>query len=246
MTPADAATCFVGPLGGPGPDEGVVVVHGEVRWLVSGRSAAGPLRLSDADPSGKLQIRVAPDSGFAARLGIVVGEAELFDDGTLLAGTAPGEWLALTPGPAAVLAEQLAGLVDPDDRPILADRSDGLALFRLTGPAAATVLTSCCAAVPEAGAVVTAPVAGCRCWVVRNDLPVAGGDDGGDRDERGDSDEDGDDLRSEPVGPPLRSYLIVCDRTLAPSVHAALVAAGTDAGIEVEGFAAYRSARADI
>jgi len=222
------ATVLVGPLGPPGlGEERAFVEHGGGRWLVSARSASGPLRLSDVNPSGKLQIRAAPDAGIAQRLGVPAGEAELFDDGTLLAGVAPGEWLALTPGDAVALAAQVTALADPGERPIIADRSEGLALFRLTGTAAAAVLAGCCAAVEArpiaSGGVLTAPVAGCRSHVVRDDLTEV--DD---------------------AGPPLPSFLIVCDRSVAPAVHAALSAAGASAGIEAEGFAAYRAGRTDV
>jgi sarcosine oxidase gamma subunit len=225
------ATLLVGPLGPPDrSDGGTVVDHAGVRWLVSGRVASGPLRLSDANPSGKIQIRVAPDSELAARLGVGAGQAELFDDGTLLAGIAPGDWLALTPGDAAALAEQVAGLAGDDDRALIVDRSDGLALFRLTGEAAPLVLASCCDPVAAGGglsdgAVLSAPIAGCRCHVVRDDVPSPAGDH---------------------RGGPSPSYLVVCDRSLAPVVHAALLAAGAGAGVEPEGFAAYRAQRADV
>jgi sarcosine oxidase gamma subunit len=229
MTADDAATVLVGPLGPPAPDEARAVVdHAGSAWLVSARSATGSLRLSDVNPSGKLQIRAAPDAAMAQRLGVAVGEAELFDDGTLLAGVAPGEWLALTPGDAMALAAQVAALADPGDRPVIADRSDGLALFRLTGAEAEAVLAECCTAVQARpvtpGTVLAAPVAGCRSHVVRDDLPCA-----------------------DPVaGPPVPSFLVVCDRSVAPAVRAALFAAGASAGLEAEGFAAYRAGRADV
>jgi len=233
---------LVGPLGPFGPEEDThVLVRPEGRWLVSERSAHSPLRLSDANPSGKVAAWARPDSVFAEQLGVAAGSSEVFADGLLVASVAPGEWLALTPGDAASLTEMLGGLADPADPPVLVDRSSGLAAFRLSGAAATTLLAGCCDAVPHDGlpdaAVCVAPVAGLRCTIVRDDLlagelvpgvtePLDGTDAAG--------------------AGPVSSYLLVCDRSAAPLLSARLLEAGTAHGIEPEGFAGYRAYHRDM
>lgn len=233
-----SAPLRIGPLGPLGPGEDThVLLRPEGRWLVSARtvSAACSLRLSDANPCGKVQVLAGPDSAFAADLGVAVGRAELFAAGVLVASTAPGEWLALAPSDGASLRALLHDLGAADDV-IVVDRSAGLAALRLTGAAAVDVLCGVgdggtLAGLAD-GRVVRAPVAGVTCTVVRDDLwPEQLAPDG---------------AAVAADAPLVTSFLLVCDRSQARALHAALSAAGEGHGIEAEGYAGYRAYQHDI
>lgn len=254
------AQLLVGPLGPFEPDEDThVVVRDDGRWLVSERSTKATLRLSDANPCGTVAAFAAPSGQFATELGVDPGRAELFSDGLLVAGIAPGEWLALTPGTGAALVGTLHGLAAGQDV-VLADRSGGLAVFRLTGASATDLLAELCddvrgARVLADGAVICSAVAGLRCTVVRDDLLpeelLAGFDLGGfgvlDLDELDAAAAAGDGSADVDEDAPLvASYLLVCDRSLARELHARVLAAGGADGIEAEGFARYRSYHRDV
>ncbi len=237
------AQLLIGPLGPFEPDEDThILQRDDGRWLVSERATNAPLRLTDANPSGKVQAWASPDSGFGAQLGVAPGRAELFSDGLLVAATAPGEWLALTPRTGAALQHNLRALAGADDI-ILVDRSAGLALFRLTGPQAPALLAESCADLGgdelEDGHVLSSLVAGVRCTIVRDDLLPEELAAGFDVDPDGPAAAQGD-------APLVPSYLLVCDRSLARALHAQLLDTGARHGIETEGFARYRSYHRDV
>ncbi len=231
-----AAPLLIGPLGPFEPDEDTrIVTRADGRWLVSERAPSCALRLSDANPSGKVQVWAAPSSPLAAALGVEVGRAELFADGLLVAALAPGEWLALTPEVGAVLEAALRELPG-GPAAVLVERSAGLALFRLTGRDAPAALASVCpdvaAATPDDGAVLSAPLDGIRSTIIRDDLlpeELAAEHAGGPADE-----------------PLVCSFLLVCDRSQARSLHTRLLEAGRPYGIAAEGFARYRSYHHDV
>ncbi|MCC6437548.1 MAG: hypothetical protein IT196_21140 [Acidimicrobiales bacterium] len=255
------AQLLVGPLGPFEPDEDThVVVREDGRWLVSERSTKAALRLSDANPCGTVAAFAAPSGHFATELGVEPGRAELFSDGLLIAGIAPGEWLALTPGTGAALAATLGGLAGGEEV-VLVDRSGGLAVFRLTGASAGELLAELCDDVRSArsladGAVLSSAVAGLRCTVVRDDLLpeelLAGFDLGGfgvldldELDATGGPPGEGP-VDAEYEAPLVASYLLVCDRSLARELHTRVLTAGGPDGIEAEGFARYRSYHRDV
>ena len=99
------------------------------------------------------------------QLGVGFGAAITGDDGSLVCGVGPGEWLLLG---------ERSGLVPGATRTVAVDLTHGLALFRLSGPAAPDVLASVCsvdtseAMLPD-GAVCGASVARVACTLVRND-----------------------------------------------------------------------------
>ena len=220
----------VGPLGSPSEAERQVVDGPGGPWLVSDRLADAPLRLSDADPCAKVMILAPPEGGFADILGVGSGRSELFADGLLVAGLAPGEWLALAPGGGEQLADKLRQLGGPD--PLIVDRSSGLAALRLTGESATTVICGLddhhlAGFDLHDGSVLTATLGTVRCVVVRDDLlpeqlAVA---------PRG--------VRAE--APLLTSFLVLCDRSLALQLHARLLEAGTFEDIQAEGHGGYRT-----
>lgn len=240
---------LIGPLGPFPLHEDTHVLHrDDGRWLVSARATRSGLRLSDANPSTKLHIRAAPESRLAAALDVATGRAELFADGLLVAGIAPGEWLALAPGSRAALRGQLAGLAG-EELVLLTDRSAGLAAFRLTGQESATVLAGLTEGhrdedPPGDGSVVSTALAGIRCVIVRDDLlpeDLAG------ELLAGELLADGGAVEA-PFDPALalvNSFLVLCDRSVARELHAQLLEAGAFEAIEPEGFARYRSYHAD-
>lgn len=235
---------LIGPLGPFPLHEDTHVLHrDDGRWLVSARATRSGLRLSDANPSTKLHIRAAPESRLAAALDVATGRAELFADGLLVAGIAPGEWLALAPGSRAALRGQLAGLAG-EELVLLTDRSAGLAAFRLTGQESATVLAGLTEGhraedPPGDGSVASTALAGIRCVIVRDDLLP--------EDLAGELLADGGAVEA-PFDPDLAlviSFLVLCDRSVARELHAQLLEAGAFEAIEPEGFARYRSYHAD-
>lgn len=234
-----SAPLRIGPLGPLAPDEDThVLVRSDGRWLVSARttSPGSPLRLSDANPCGKVQVFGDPASTFASDLGVELGRAELFAGGVLIASPAPGEWLALAPSDGIALHALLHGLGASEDV-VVVERSAGLAAFRLTGGRAPDVLAAAGSAAWLApglvdGGVRRGPLAGVRTTVIRDDLWP----------EQLAADED-------EVGPDaalVTSYLLVCDRSLARVLHAALLGAGGPLGIETEGYAGYRAYHHDV
>lgn len=242
------AQLLVGPLGPFDPDEDThIVQRDDGRWLVSERATRAPLRLSDANPCGAVAAWAPSEGAFATDLGVDVGRAELFSDGLLIAGVAPGEWLALTPGSGEALVATLGAIAEGADA-VVVDRSGGCAVFRLTGAGATELLAELCedlrgGRAPGDGEVLTSAVAGLRCVVIRDDLlpeELLAGFDADDLQDAAtvvDVDED---------APLVASYLLVCERSLARELHARVLDAGGADGIEAEGFGRYRTYHRDV
>ncbi len=185
-------------------------------WSVCTRRSTATLRLADRTPLAKVLVRAAPDGRMAARLGVPFGRAARaaavpLVAGTLVVGSAPGEWLLLgAPGSASAL---VAGVERTDDRLVsVLDYTHGRALMRLSGSAAAETLAKLCPIdladrVTPDGAAFRSAVAQLATDVVRDD--VAG----------------------------TRSYLLHCERSSGRYLFDAIYDAGGEFGIEVDGFA---------
>ena len=186
------------PIAPAGP---VTVVDG---WEVSAVRADGAgLTLTDCTPLAK----VAVASRHAKLRGVRFGRAAREEDGALVVGSGPGEWLLVgPPGQAAALA---ARLVTPDATWV--DLTHGRALVRLTGEESPSVLARLSAAdldgelVPDGAALRTA-VATVATDIIRDDR-------------------DG-----------VRSYLLHCERSVGQYLFDALRQAGTGFGLAVDGF----------
>jgi heterotetrameric sarcosine oxidase gamma subunit len=145
----------------------------------------------------------------AGGLDVPLGRAARDGRGALVAGTAPGEWLLLAaPGGAGETIERLSGA-----ERIVVDVTHGRALARLTGGRSADLLTKVCGIdlsdeATPDGAVFRSSVAKVVAEVVRDDRGGA------------------------------RSYLLLCGRSYGRYLFDALLDAGAEFGIEVEGFAA--------
>jgi heterotetrameric sarcosine oxidase gamma subunit len=194
------------------PPEPLIVLAG---WEVSGRRAAGELTLTDCTPLAKVLLRAPADGQAAGELAVPFGGARRNEADVLLVGSGPGEWLMIAPpGQAADVAARLGEVASRVPEAVsVTDLTHGRALIRLTGQKAADVLSAVCGidlsdAVTPDGAAFRSSVAALATDVIRDD--VAG----------------------------VRSYLLHCERSSGQYLFDALLSAGRDLGIEIDGFVA--------
>ena len=199
------------------PAPPVIVLAG---WEVSGRRASADtasgtgLTITDCTPLAKLQLRAPAGGQAAAALGVRFGRAARDQSGTLVVGSGPGEWLLLAaPGQAPELGSRLASIAEqaPGEHVTWVDLTHGRALMRLTGSPAASVLARICGIdlsdeITPDGAAFRTSVASLATDIVRDDAS----------------------------GTP--SYLLHCERSSGDYFFRALLRAGADFGIEIDGF----------
>jgi heterotetrameric sarcosine oxidase gamma subunit len=195
------------------PAEPVVVQDG---WEISGRSAQGQLTITDCAPLTKLLVR-APVGGQAqAALGVRFGRAARDDAGTLVVGSGPGEWLLLAaPGRADALGPGNIAAQAPGETVTWVDQTHGRALVRLTGQQGPSLLAKLCGVdlddeITPDGAAFRTSVAAVATDVIRDDLDVKDGR--------------------------ARSYLLHCERSSGQYFFDAMLRAGAEFGIEIDGF----------
>jgi heterotetrameric sarcosine oxidase gamma subunit len=188
-----------------------VIVHNG--WEVSGARATGEFTITDCCPLTKLQVR-APIGGQAAAVhGVRFGRAARDDAGTLVVGSGPGEWLLLAaPGRAADLGLDAIAAQAPEESVTWVDQTHGRALMRLSGQAGPRVLAKLCGVdlaedITPDGAAFRTSVAALATDVIRDDLP------GG-----------------------THSYLLHCERSSGQYLFDAMLRAGAEFGIEIDGF----------
>jgi heterotetrameric sarcosine oxidase gamma subunit len=199
-TPGLAAPVARSPIA---PAEPVTVVDG---WEVSAIRADGAeLTLTDCTPLAKVSVA----SRHPDLQGVRFGRAARAEDGTLVVGSGPGEWLLIgPPGQAAALAAK-AAMAGPDTTCV--DLTHGRALLRLTGEKGPSVLTKLSTIdlddelVPGGAALRTAVA------TVATDI-----------------------IRDDQDGP--RSYLLHCERSVGQYLFDALLRAGAEYGLAVDGF----------
>jgi len=195
-----------GPITVPGPR---AVVAG---WEVHTRRSSAALRLADASPLAKVSLRADGDGALGRRLGVRFRGSRR-QDGVLVIGSGPGEWLFIgQPGTASHIAERVRGLGGGEFVTVV-DLTHGRALLRLTGREAARALSKVCAvdlsdALTPEGAAFRTSVAKVATDIIRDD---AGGGTG------------------EP------SYLLHCERSAGQYLFECLLDAGTEFGIEPTG-----------
>jgi len=196
------------PIAPPPP---VLVLGG---WEVSGRRAHAGLTLTDCTPLAKVQVR-APIGGLAAaELAVPFGRAARDAGGTLVVGSGPGEWLLLAaPGQAPALVGRVEDIAArfPDELITAADLTHGRALVRLTGQRGDGVLAKVCGI--DTGDGITPDGAAFRTAVAAVATDVIRHDSGGER-----------------------SYLLHCERSSGAYLFGALLTAGGEFGIEIDGF----------
>jgi heterotetrameric sarcosine oxidase gamma subunit len=195
-------------------------VRVEAGWEVSGCRSDVPLTITDCTPLAKVQLRAPWNGAMAKALGVPFGragrEAATPEAGDwLLVGSGPGEWLLLAPpGAAAAVADWLATVAADaagEEFVSMTDLTHGRALVRITGPDATGLLARLCAAdlhddMAPDGAALRSSVAGVATDIIRDDR----------------------------AGPP--SYLLHCERSSGQYLFGALVSAGQELGIGVDGF----------
>jgi heterotetrameric sarcosine oxidase gamma subunit len=190
------------------PTSPVTVEYG---WEISARRSGADLRIMDCTPLAKVLVRASTDGEVARTLGVPFGRAARDEHGTLIVGSGPGEWLLLAP-PAtnAVVARRVEGV--PDEGLVsVFDATHGRALMRITGERAADLLAKVCGV--DFSEEVTPDGAAFRSSVAKLVTDVV-------RDDRGAE----------------RSYLLHCERSSGQYLFDALIDAGDEFGIEVEGF----------
>lgn len=190
------------------PAPPVAVAHG---WEVSTRRSTAALRITDCTPLDKLLVRAPADGVVAGALAVAFGRAARDGRDVLVVGSGPGEWTLLArPGSGAAAAS--AAALPGGELTSVVDVTSGRALIRVTGADAAAMLAKVCAvdladAVTPDGAAFRSSVAKLVTEVVRDDL-------------------DGE-----------RSYLLHCERSYGQHLFDALLDAGAESVIDVDGFA---------
>jgi heterotetrameric sarcosine oxidase gamma subunit len=184
------------------------IEHG---WEVSARCSAAELKITDCTPLTKILVLASTGGELAHALGVPFGRAARDPHGTLVVGSGPGEWLLLaTPGTSVALTQRVEEVQDERLVSVL-DATHGRALMRITGASAPDLLAKVCAIdladeVAPDGAAFRSSVAKLVTDVVRDDI---GGE---------------------------RSYLLHCERSSGQYLFDALIDAGDEFGIEVDGF----------
>ena len=192
------------------PAPPVTVEHG---WEISARRSGAGLRIMDCTPLTKVLVRASTDGEVARTLGVPFGRAARDEHGTLVVGSGPGEWLLLAPPEANAAVAKGVEEVQDDELVSVFDATHGRALMRITGARAADLLAKVCGVdlsdeATPDGAAFRSSVAKLVADVVRDD-------------------QDG-----------VRSYLLHCERSSGQYLFDALIDAGDEFGIEVEGFVA--------
>jgi heterotetrameric sarcosine oxidase gamma subunit len=183
----------------------------EYGWEVSTRRTDADPRIMDCTPLAKVLVLASKEGEVARALGVPFGRAVRDEYGTLVVGSGPGEWLLLGP-PGASAA--VAGRVEeaPNEEMVsVFDATHGRALIRITGAQTVDLLAKVCGI--DLSEEVTPDGAAFRSSVAKLVTDVV-------RDDR-----DGE-----------RSYLLHCERSSGQYLFDALIDAGDEFGIEVEGF----------
>jgi len=185
-------------------------------WEVSGQRATAELTITDCTPLTKVQLRAPIGGQAAAALGVRFGRAARDGAGTLVVGSGPGEWLLLAaPGRVQALDPEAVMAQAPAESVTWVDLTHGRALVRLNGSRGPGLLAKLCGIdlsddITPDGAAFRTSVAALATDVVRDDLVSADGR--------------------------TRSYLLHCERSSGQYLFDAMLRAGAEFGIEIDGF----------
>jgi sarcosine oxidase subunit alpha len=177
---------------------------------IAGRAVPAPagaaLTLADASSPAKTLVRAAAHGPVQTALGTGFGRTVRDGDGSLVIGSGPGEWLLLG-APAGAVSERLAGL---EELVSAVDVTHGRAMLRLSGERAPDLLAKVCAIdlsddVTPDGAALRTSVARLVTDLVRDD-------------------QDG-----------TVSYLLHCERSSGQYLWEALLDAGAEFEMSVDG-----------
>ncbi|GMR22321.1 MAG: hypothetical protein BMS9Abin37_0663 [Acidobacteriota bacterium] len=180
-------------------------------WEVSGIDSSADLRVMDCTSLTKILVRADPDGAAARFLSVPNGRAARTDQGDLVIGAAPGEWLLLAPLGSATRVRGWVEGATGDEFISVVDRTDARALMRVIGQASDQLLAKLCGIdfherVTPNGTAFRSSVAKVVTDVVRDD--------------RGRT----------------RSYLLHCEWSSGQYLFDALLDAGGELGIQVDGF----------
>ncbi len=192
------------------PAPPVTVEHG---WEISARRSGADLRIMDCTPLPKVLVQAPTEGEVARTLGVPFGRAARDEHGTLVVGSSPGEWLLLAPPGASAAVAGRVEQVPEEGLVSVFDATHGRALMRITGAQASDLLAKVCGV--DFSEEVTPDGAAFRSSVAKLVTDVV-------RDDRGAE----------------RSYLLHCERSSGQYLFDALIDAGDEFGIEVEGFVA--------
>ena len=124
------------------PAEPTTAVDG---WEISGARSEAPLLITDCSPMAKVGVRANPEGSLADALGVSFGRARRDQQGSLVIGSGPGEWLLLAAtGAASALIDGIRHLSGSEFASAI-DLSHGRALIRLKGDDTARLLSKLCA-----------------------------------------------------------------------------------------------------
>ncbi len=190
------------------PAPPVTVEHG---WEVSARRTIANLRITDCTPLAKVLVQAPPNGGVAQTFSVPFGRAARDEHGTLVVGSGPGEWLLLAPpGTATEIADRIEAVSD-DGLVSVVDVTHGRALMRISGARTPDLLAKVCAI--DFSEEVTPDGAAFRSSVAKLVTDVVRDDESG-----------------------VHSYLLHCERSSGQYLFDALLDAGDEFGIEIDGF----------
>jgi heterotetrameric sarcosine oxidase gamma subunit len=184
------------------------IKHG---WEVSARRSAADLKIIDCTPLAKVLVLASTEGELARALRVPFGRAARDAYETLVVGSGPGEWLLLAePGTSAAVTQRVEEV--KDERLVsVFDATHARALVRITGARTPDLLAKVCAI--DLADEVTPNGAAFRSSVAKLETDVVRDDSGG-----------------------SRSYLLHCERSSGQYLFDALIDAGHEFGIEVDGF----------
>ena len=195
------------------PAEPLVAFEG---WEISGARSEAPLRITDCTPLAKVGVRADPEGDLASALGVPFGHAQRDQQGSLVIGSEPGEWLVLAAaGTARSVVDGIQRLAGEEFASVI-NLTHGRALVRLTGGDAKRLLAKLCAidwneTVTPDGSALRTSIAAVVTDVIRED--------------------DGT----------TASYWLHCEWSSGQHLFEALLDAGAEFGIGVSGFPANRA-----
>lgn len=180
-------------------------------WEVGTRRRDAELHITDHTPLAKLLVRAPEDGTVARTLGIGFGRAARDERGTLVTGSGPGEWTLISPpGNAREFVEQLGAVSDGEFVSVL-DITHGRALVRISGGRTRDLLSKACGI--DLSDEITPNGAAFRSSVAKIATNVVRDDEGN-----------------------VRSYLLHCERSYGQYLFDALLDAGGEFGVEINGF----------
>jgi heterotetrameric sarcosine oxidase gamma subunit len=184
------------------------IEHG---WEISARRSAADLRIIDCTPLAKVLVLASTEGELARALRVPFGRAARDAYETLVVGSGPGEWLLLAePGTSAAVTQRVEE-VKGERLVSVFDATHARALVRITGARTPDLLAKVCAI--DLADEVTPNGAAFRSSVAKLETDVVRDDSGG-----------------------SRSYLLHCERSSGQYLFDALIDAGHEFGIEVDGF----------